>query len=610
MRPALLALLAVFAWASPAWAQSATVSMSVDRDRVQLGDVVRLTVQVQMEGVVNAQVAMPDVGAFDVVQRQVSRPFTMRLGTAAGTQVQASEVHVLGLRPRQEGTFEIAPASVTLGGRQFQSSPVTVIVGAGVAPATPTTPSAAPPGASPGVNQQQDGMRFDPQAFLRTWVDPAEPVVGQQVTVSVYLYANAPLRGSPALTQEPSAAGFWVQDLLPRNRRLDATQQEVSGRLFYVYLIRRFAAFPLRAGELTIGAPRVEVRQARSIFGSLGGGTQMQREGVPVQIQVAELPEAGRPTGDVHVGSLRLSAEIDRAQVATGDAISLSLTATGQGPVEQLRLPRPDLDGLRVHEPEVDGQTRTNGAVIEGTRRVRFLIVPERPGRFTLGPFEVPTFNPVTRQYGVARAAAITLEASGAAVPVDVADTSSPTPASSNDAAQFGPVRTESALRRSYGSIVDAPWFGALYGIGPFALLLGLLVRRRQKTAGRPDPKGAPKRARKAAEKRLATAKTHAGEDAPREFYAAVSAALKEVLEARLGQAVGSLTFPEMRRVLEARGMDTELVGGVVDELEGCDFARFSAVGVSRDEMNECLDRARGLLAKIDRFSPTAEEPA
>jgi len=55
--------------------------------------------------------------------------------------------------------------------------------------------------------------------------------------------------------------------------------------------------------------------------------------------------------------------------------------------------------------------------------------------------------------------------------------------------------------------------------------------------------------------------------------------------------------------------MEEQLASTIVDELEGCDFARFSAIGVSSAEMQSCLDRTRELLRGLDRFTPTEEAP-
>ena len=52
-----------------------------------------------------------------------------------------------------------------------------------------------------------------------------------------------------------------------------------------------------------------------------------------------------------------------------------------------------------------------------------------------------------------------------------------------------------------------------------------------------------------------------------------------------------------------------KLAETVVDELDGSDFARFSAVGVSPEEMKSCLERTRSLFVKLERFVPRPEAP-
>ena len=52
--------------------------------------------------------------------------------------------------------------------------------------------------------------------------------------------------------------------------------------------------------------------------------------------------------------------------------------------------------------------------------------------------------------------------------------------------------------------------------------------------------------------------------------------------------------------------MHQDLAHRLIEELEGCDFARFSSVGGSREEMKRCLGRSRALLTRLDRFQVNA----
>jgi hypothetical protein len=54
--------------------------------------------------------------------------------------------------------------------------------------------------------------------------------------------------------------------------------------------------------------------------------------------------------------------------------------------------------------------------------------------------------------------------------------------------------------------------------------------------------------------------------------------------------------------------MDEDLSRRVVDELEGTEFAQYSAEGASTDEMVGCSQRVGALLERMDRFSPVLEE--
>lgn len=575
---------------------SAEIVMQVDRTAVSVGEMFALEVRADVQNADNPQVELPDLSPFDVLARQVSSPVQFRFGVGGQTQVvQATTIHRLTLRAREPGTFEIAPAVVHAGRRQFESNTLTITV-SGTANAPPVVrPADLPPA--------DDLDQFDPGGFVRTYVHETRPYVGQQTTVTIYLYVPAQLGGAIAISPEPTTEGFWTQDLLPPERDSSPRMQEVHGYRFAVYLLRRFAAFPLRPGELTIGATGVTIGSNNPfdrIFG--GGGARGRFMGVPTTIQVRELP-AGRPAGEVHVGALSLSAELDRSQAATGDAVQLTVTAEGTGQLSQLTLELPEIDGLRVLDPEIDDRIASPQDVVSGTRTVRWLIVPERAGTYTIPSFEIAVFDPTSERYTVARTERLTLRAAGN----PVADAEEPDEGPSDDRLEIRPIHTRSELARDRGALLPAPFLGAGLALGPLLFAGALIVRLARRRASNADPRA---KKHKEAKKRLTAASKHAEAGEPREFYGAIAQAIKDVLEVRLGQPVGRFTHPELRKHLRERGMNETLVESVVDELEGCDFARFSAAGVKSEEMQGCLARTRELLEKLDRFTPTAEEAA
>lgn len=599
-------------------ARDVDVSMSADRTRVRVGEGIQVEIRVEMRDGASGSVALPEFPGFRVVGKSVQRSSTF-----GGTTVMTTMV-TLSLVAEAPGRHTVLPARVDLGGRSVQSGGLVLTVednpsqGSGaLPPATlvpldpqgnpaqqPVDPNAAPPSMSspaPGL----DGARFDPQGFLRTVVDKAQARVGEQITVTIYLYVRGGLSESPTIHREPSTDGFWMQTLQAPGATIQGTSQVIEGVRFRAYPLKRVALFPMRAGTLTIGAMDLSFQLGTffDFFGSSGNTGLVRREGVPVQIEVSDLPAAGRPSGPIAVGRFTLEAQVDRAQVATGDAVTLTATIRGSGNIRDVRLETPRVDGLRFLDPEINDDVQTPGDVVSGTRTIRWLFVPERAGNYTLDSLRLATFDPATGTYGVAAAQPITLTAAGNSIAQPpAAEAPVATEREELDLAQrLPPVRTTSLLRRRGPSLADQPAYPWLLGAMPAAyafVTLAQLLRRRGRSKGADD---SPSRSNRRARARLAEARALGKKGDARAFYTEIAAALNAMIEARLGEPIGGYTLAELRAHLAARGMPIDLVERVVEELEGADFARFSASGAANEEISHCLERAQALMERIER---------
>lgn len=625
----LATLVAAWGTCAPASAQTATVVMTADNTNVALSDTFRLTIRCDTVGTGDAPDAvLPDLSAFDIVSQQVQRPMRWSMGWGGqAPTVQASSIYSFLLRPRREGRFPIAPAAVTVMGRTFRSNPLTITVGPGTgAPAPPPTSSVAPPSTglsnpnapapttTTDASQAVHAYTFDDRAFLGTVVDDREPFVGQQVTVTIYLYVRQQLSQWPGTTQEPTTDGFWTRDLLPPSRTPDFNIQVIQGVTFYAYVMRQVAAFPLREGDLTVGAMGVTIQQG-SPFDILMGqvSPDLQRTGTPVTIHARALPAAGRPAGPAHVGTLALAATLDRAQTPTGDAVTLTVRATGTGRIDGLELDDLDVPGLRILAPHLETTVETPGGRVGGTRSFEWLIVPEQPGTFTIPSFHVAVLDPSTETWADVASQPLTLTAAGNALtdpttaPRAVAQTD--TPEADEASTPLGPVRTEAALVRHRTRIAAQPWFPYVLGMFPVGWALLVIARSaRRRMAAREAAVPATQRVAREAKKRLATAEEKAAAGDARGFYSALTLAISAVIEGKLGESVGALTHRELSRRLIERGMDADLAKKIAAELEGADFARYSTSAAAKDEMQGALDRGREILSALERFTATQED--
>lgn len=577
---------------------SASVEMTADRNELNVGEVMRLRIRAELTNLPDGQLELPSIDGFRVVGRSVSRPSQIQFFGGRTRIVSTSEIQELTLQALQPGTHRIPPARIRAGRRTYESRPLVVRVGAGGAPSDDVPSDESSSESAPSSPPAVEGGTFDSVAFLRTIVDKPEPFVGEQITVTVYLYVRNPLRSAPLVAREASTDGFWVHDLLPVNRTMESTQQVVRGTPFRVYVLRRFAAFPIRPGPLTIGAAKVRI-ETGSLFDLLGGSSPLTREGEPVPIAVRALPDPKRP--HAAVGTFAAQAELDRDQISTGDAVTFRVRVQGEGNLHDLDLRLPEVPGLRILAPRIQDDIRPSGDRLGGTRSFEWLIIPERPGTYALPSLGFDRFDPSTERYATVRIDAPTIVAVGRAVDAAVAEGDAVT---REDAPRFGPVRTKSAFLREEPPMSSAPWYPWALCVPPLLWLGVVTVGASRRHLRAREAKDAPKRATRAAHARLVVAERAARANDPGAFYSEIASALSDMLETRLGEAIGGHTHAALRSYLPSRGMDEDLARRIVDELEGCDFARFSAAGVEHAEMDRCLSRVRALFERLSRFEP------
>jgi hypothetical protein len=388
--------------------------------------------------------------------------------------------------------------------------------------------------------------------------------------------------------------------------------------VFAVYTMRRFAAFPLHAGELTIGplAVSIDTTSVFDIFGPRQRKT-LERSGMPSLLRVKPLPEAGKPAGEIAVGRFQLSSKLDRAQAATGDAVTLVATVTGEGNVRTVQLALPPMPGVEVLAPEVKDVVEAPNDLVGGTREYRWLLVAREPGRIQIPALTLQTFDPRSAQYKAVSSAPLALEVVGNALPkaaassapVDSADDAAPATSDDGSEHTWAPIRTRSELQRGYRRLVESPAYG-LALLAPGLLWLGVVgagfVRRRLGARAETETGRALRRA----ETQLRTAESAAQAADGARFFAAASAALQDALEARLGEAVGGLTRRQLGALLADRGMDDVLRIELLRALEQCELARFGNSGDAARPLAAQATELRSLFQRVNAFEPRAEGAA
>jgi hypothetical protein len=588
---ALLVALAAIGWSGPAFAQ-VEINARVDVNEVELGDTVTYSLEASTTGGESLDDArLPTPQGFTVV-RQGASPSQMvtivngRMSEKRGITAQWV------LRSDRLGTFSIGPASIAVGNtRKTGTTQRVTVVAPGSGRAKPRRPKGFDPfdpfngggspldpfkGIFPGDDEQSDPvgqLNADPKlgldnprgpvAFLHATIDKTHAVVGEQVTLNVYLYEDLRQRqGRPSDVHEATATDFVKRSLIQdETRAVHVGNAIVGGHPWSVKLVRKNALFPLKAGRLAISPMSLTLPQARVGL----------RESETLYVDVSEPPVANRPVGYQigDTGDFSLSATTAPRTVEQHGAVGVTVELRGTGNMPGT-LPTPEIAGVEFLEP----QTRDSlGPVANdrfgGTRTFSYVVRLHKDGAIDLGEIRLPYWDPQARAYSVARASLGIVQVSrstGRDAGPEVAE---------QVLAGMPAIRTTLEGKREETFLTERPLYWVTLFGSPLACLavisLGDAARRvRQRRANT-----APSPERIARERRAEAEAAMKGEDG-KPAVAAVLRALEAELLVRTGVNVRGTSKDGALRELVDVGVSEDAANRAIRLMSACEDARFS----------------------------------
>ncbi len=502
-----------------------------------------------------------------------------------------------------EGTFEIGAVRVTVGDRTVQTEPVTLVVSD--AP-PPSRPSAGPGTDAPGTDDSLEDL------FIETDVSKARVFENEPIAVEYRIFTRVPVE-TYTITALPQATGFWSEELeQPTSPRTEQVSR--NGSRYLAATVRRMILFPTGSGSRTLDPMSIEVQvrvRDRNIFDAfadifdlsslLDRRVPMVVTSRPVTIEVLPLPAEGRPGSFAgHVGTLGVSASLNRTEVETNEAVTFRVEYSGTGNLRTLSPPGIEFPvEFDAFPAETTDRIREGGGSLQGTRTYEYVLIARAPGELTIPPVEVSYFDPASGRYESARSR-----------PLEIAVTGD---GSSGEGAGAVPTAVETLREEIRFIRTGAPHFGrtgvSLFATGGFWVVLllplvsagGALLLRRHRDRLEGDVAYArTRRADRMAKKRLAKARGLASGD-PREFYAEVAGALEGLLADRLNIAEAGLVREHAGRIAAGRGVSPETLTRLFACLDDCDRQRFTPVGADREPPERILGRTAAIMADLAR---------
>ena len=604
------------------WAQDDPALTVSTKKQVMVGERFQVVFEANAEG---KNFQAPSFEGFTVV----GGPFTS--SSSSFSMVNGSMSHTVrctytfALQAYQEGTFHVGSATLTVKGKKISSEPFDIKV-------IPDDGSHAAPwggGSSSGQGQSQQNTS-DPQVsgkdlFIRVIPSKKTAYVGEQVVLTYKLYTKVPV-SSLSVERMPSYAGFWTKDITDNNGgSLRQTSEYINGIEYTAAEIQKIVVVPQRSGTLPIDPMiieciaqiRTESNRQRSMdpfeaffndpfFNRNIANVRKELTSQTLNLEVKSLPENGKPASFAGaVGNFNFKSEIDKTELSTNEAFTLTLTVSGTGNVELLQMPTPVFPpDFEVYDPKITMNVNNNANGLSGTKKAEYLVIPRRAGSFTVPAVEFSYFDPSKGAYQ-------TLSSQPYEIKVEKGkggdEGSSGGIYASN---QEGIKYLGSDIRHIMtGNAHLKPMHTVFFGSAAyFVVLLVLLVLfvillfvlKKREQLSQDTAANRNRKADKVARGRLKSAAQFLKAKDQDKFYVEMSQALWGYIADKLGIERSKLSMDTVNETMKAKNVPDELTQQFIDTLNSCEFARF-APGSAEAKMDDLYQRGIDVISKAEK---------
>ena len=599
-----ICIIALLLAVPPVFAQQVTALVS--ESTVGMSEVVRYTVEIQGIGGSDINsITPPEADGLELIQR---RPSTQSNVSITGTSITRTLSYTWALRPLREGTVRILATTVQIGGEEYSTEPVQLVV-------VPQTQRNAVGGRSGGGSDpfgvpqsQADPSRIlEEGIYIQAVANTNRAYQNAQVLVDYDLYYRRDLNPrNSRLADSWDAEGFWREEL-DVETATSARTAVINGIRYNVVRLKRVAVFPTRIGDLTVDPLRISTevvapRQRSDPFSipflNLGSLVSVERSSTAVDIESIPLPAGSPAAFSGAVGAFTLQATLSREEIEVGEPVQLTVSIVGSGNIAMLEAPAIDPPHVfERYDPEVQTSINREGAGVSGYKRFVYLLVPRSNGSFEIPPIEFAYFNPEEEDYVRLSASTPAITVSGSAAgsiasgttnagfPVD--DITRPLPAS--------PWVTSSVSQLHKSAC------GYIALIIPL-LLYGLLytVRRRTTRLAMDTAYARQQKANPLARKRLKRARQLLKDGDPKTFFEELERAVLGFIGNRLNVHELGMTRSQLEAVLHESGIAEEARQKIAELLVTCDTGRFAPVESDAKAREDAYEEASRLIVMLD----------
>ena len=511
------------------------------------------------------------------------------------------------LRAIKEGKYTIPAATITVNRQKVKSTTAEIEVvkdNSAISSKTGTKTS--------------DGNAKD--VILEATPSKRIAYLGEQITLTYKIYYTIPI-SNLSISKAPSYSGFWTKDITDNNGVLQQSSVVKNGQEYHVATIQEIVLIPQKTGILTIDPLDItciaQIRQDRqrqkgydpfeNFFGDILGSsyTNVKKEikSQPIDIEINPLPAKDKPNGfKGAVGQFTFTSSIDKTEMKSNDAFTITYTVSGKGNVELLDLPKPNFPpDFEVYDPKITTTTKNNSFGISGTKKAEYVVIPRVSGSFTLNPTEFSYFDPTRNKYVTLSSDKYNLkversanEGSGGIIYAGGQEAIKVVGSDINHIMTIGNLRKESTL------LYASPLYFILMAAMIAVFAIALVIYKRINKLNQNQVLVRNKKATKIAKKRLQNAFNYLKIKDQNHFYEEFSQALWGYISDKLNISRSQLSMDSVKEMMSNKNVPEDIVNQFIELLNNCEYARF-APGDPEKKMDDLYQKGLEVITKAEK---------
>ncbi len=455
--------------------------------------------------------------------------------------------------------------------------------------------------------------KTEPGVRLITSLSKRDLYVGEQFRYNLRIVPKNTVQNIQAPDfQKNIGKSFWMKQL---DEKINAKVETIDGQQRRVFDVR-FALFPLLSGPTTLEGIPIEYeerisskRRQRSMFSMFEddffGGRVVKKtvHSKSVSIQAKALPGNEPKNFTGAVGQYTLKAAIDKNELASGDALTLRVEISGNGLPKKITKPALP-DGLKnnfeIYPPETKSTTSIKGGYLHTYKSFKFVLIPQRKGKYDIQPIVFPYFNPLTKRYENAQSKSISVHVTkGKEAPQSRIITQQDIERLGRDIRHIKKSPAISLTTQKH--LYQAPWYWGLFFLPPVIYLSLLLYRRRSSQLQSDEGLRRRVSAKGVARQHLAQARAAMQGDDSKTFYHTLMVAVERFVSNKLNIEFRGLTSDAAMQTLANHMIPDTIRYQYKELMDVCDLGLFANSEKDPDAWQAAYNDAEALINQLSK---------